>query len=269
LLLRRFTEQPSFLDIVETPFHHGSNKISKEEIEEKGIYCIVIDEYEIGFLHYTWLAAKESFNVNYSSVWNKEKKISEFDGFQIGLDKDHWIHSLVKTIDEGTEISYRLNNPTVKARWQGEWTDVDVQFCDSYFITVAGEEIEITDKATSILKDYEAQLLILPKDTHSELIETAVGLVSPYTSDDTFQEGSYWSDKYDFLTFVKLNRQDGNTEDAIKTLLKGTLKQVPSLFNKEFYIQLDNTGNIIQICDVSNREEFKPLQFISTTKVDL
>ena len=269
-LLRRFTFQPDFLECTEFYHSHsyGSNRISKEELEEKGIYFIDIDQYEIGFLHYTWLAVKESFNVTYGTTWNREKNISEIDKTQFGLDKDHWIHNLIKTIDTETEVSYRLNNPIIKARWQGNWSDVDVQFCESYFITVAGEEIEVTDRATSIFKDYEAQLLILPENINSDVLDLAVGLVSPYNSDDTFQEDSYWGDKSNFLTFVNLNRQNGTTEDTIKTLLKGTLKQVPKLFNKEFYIQLDDTGDIIQICDISNREEFKPLQFIPTTKVE-
>lgn len=161
--------------------------------------------------------------------------------YQGGLDNGHWIHSMIRDLDD-EELTIELVNKTHGALFEGDWISIYVHFCDSYRVKVGNDFVEIAGDAFYQGQENEDQV-ILPKNDASGYV---LKQISSYRSEyEDFQESTHESDMYAFESFVVANTSS-DPADAMQRLLPG-FSGCPSLYGKSFVISLDDVGKVASV----------------------
>lgn len=197
--------------------------LTRSEVEAREVIDINDDIQEFGAARY---------------MFARERNTLIYQG---GLDNGHWIHSMIRNLDD-EELMIQLVNETHSAFFEGNWISIHVRFCDSYRIKIGDDFVEIAGDAFYQGQENEDQV-ILPKNDASGYV---LKQISSYRSEyEDFQESTHESDMYAFESFVVANTSS-DPADAMKRLLPG-FSGCPSLYGKSFVIILNNSGSVASV----------------------
>lgn len=160
------------------------------------------------------------------------------------LDGGHWIHSMIRYLDED-EVSVDLVNETHVSRFKGSWVWIDVRFCDAYRIRIGNDVVEIADHAFHEGSE-NGGCIVMPKaDGSADVLEQ----VSTFRSEhDDYQEATHDTDCNDFSTFVIANALT-DPGQAFQRLLPN-FQGCPALYGKAFEVVLDEDGQVASVTAV-------------------
>lgn len=201
--------------------------LSKLEIEAREVVsCIDHFNYDM----------KDDGSAAYMFAWKRESLV--YDG---GLDGDHWIHSMIRNLND-EELMIELINESHEACFEGEWIGVNVRFCDSYRINIGNDVVEFTDDA--FYQGYsKGGAAIVPK---GDVSGNVLNQISDYRNEsDEYQESTHESDDDAFISFVVANITTDPVE-AMSHMLPG-FTGCPSLFGKSFVVTLNEKGNVASV----------------------
>lgn len=197
--------------------------MSKSEIETREIVSLDHDMTDEG-------SALDMF------AWKRESLV--FD--PRSLDADHWIHSMVRHLDQ-EEMTIELVNKSHSALFQGAWVSSMVDFCEAYLIKVGDDIVEITDDAFYYGQSNEDSIVVPKNETFGSVLSQ----VSSYTDNDDYQESTFESDVYSFSAFIVANTASDPAQ-AMKQLIPNSF-QCPSLNGKSFVVTLDDQGKVASV----------------------
>ena len=172
----------------------------------------------------------------YMFAWMRNSLI-----YQGNLDKGHWIHSMVRNLND-EEVTVELVNETHSAGFHGSWVWVNVDFCDAYRIKVGSDIVEITDHAYYQGSDYGETVVMPSGDRSSAVIEQVATFKSEY---DDYQQATHDDDCNAFFSFVIANTTSDPAEAMGQLLPEFT--GCPSLFGKAFVVSLDEMGKVASV----------------------
>lgn len=171
-------------------------------------------------------------------MFAREREALIYEG---GLDKSHWIHSMIRCLND-EDVTIELVNESHGALFEGEWTSVYVRFCEAYRIKIGNDVVEITGDAFYQGEENGGNVIAPNRDASGYVLKQ----VSSYRSEhEDFQESTHESDMYAFESFVVANTAS-DSADAMKRLLPG-FSGCPSLYGKSFVITLDDGGKVASV----------------------
>jgi hypothetical protein len=161
--------------------------------------------------------------------------------YQGGLDNGHWVHSMVRNLDD-EELTIELVNETHGALFEGDWISVYVRFCDAYRIKIGNDVVEVTGDAFYRGQENYDDAIVPKGDASGYVLKQ----ISSYRSEyEDFQESTHETDMYAFESFVVANISS-DPADAMKRLLPG-FSGCPSLYCKSFVITLNDSGSVASV----------------------
>ena len=204
---------------------HPDKPIARSEIESHQVEVVDIDD-----------DLQTDGAARYLFAWMRDSLI-----YQGNLDKGHWIHSMVRHLNE-EEATVELVNETHSADFHGSWVWVSVVFCDAYRIKVGTDVVEITDHAYYQGSDHGETVVMPGGDRSSSVIEQVATFKSEY---DDYQEATHDDDCEAFYSFVVANTTNDPAEAMGQLLPQFT--GCPSLFGKAFVVSLDDMGKVASV----------------------
>jgi hypothetical protein len=173
----------------------------------------------------------------YMFAWQRDALL-----YEGGLDEGHWLHSLIRHLDEEA-LSIEPVNESHSAVFEGQWISVPVRFCDAYRIWVGTDVAEFTDDAFYEGEDKGGTVLVPKGDASGYVLKQLSSYPSEY---DDFQESTHESDREAFAAFVIANTASDPAE-ALQRLLPG-FSGCPALYGKSFVINLNALGRVASVC---------------------
>lgn len=207
-------------DFLEYP----SNPVTRDEIERRGVVMIddLIDDQGAGRYLFAWKRG--------CLVYDKRH-----------LDSDHWLHALIVDLQE-KDLRVEPVNVTDRYSFDGDWSSINVRFCDFYRIHLGDDVIDFHDDAVYLGSDNKCEAVIPKRDVSGFVLKQ----VSRYENEwDDFQEALHEADVEALSRFCIANTTEDSAGAVAKLLPSFT--GFPSLHGKTFIFEVDQSGNVAKV----------------------